>query len=119
MTAKNQIPPQERHLRSTLLRQLSTAPLLPGRLYTVARTCGKPTCRCNRGHKHVSLYLRVYEQGKVKSIAIPKDMEADARQAVENYQQARDQLQAIANAQLARLLDEKQARKRARAVASR
>lgn len=109
MTKRNQIPPRERHLRSTLLKELSTLPLIKGRLYRCARRCGKPTCRCNRGHKHVSLYLHVYQNGKLKNIAIPQEMEPEVRQAVENYQRVQDKLQTLATAQLQRLLDEKQA----------
>lgn len=110
MPTRNQIPPQERHLRSTLLKELSTLPLLNGRVYTSARTCGKPRCRCNRGQKHVSLYLHVQQQGKQKRIAIPKTLEAPVREAVENYHRVQEKLQTLSQAQLQRVLEEKEAR---------
>lgn len=113
MPQRNEIPPSERHLRSTLLKELAAQhPLLPGRLYTSVRSCGKPTCRCNRGHKHRSLYLCIRQQGKLKNISIPREMEAEVRQAVENYRRAQDRLQVLATAGLQRLLDEKQSRRR-------
>jgi GrpB-like predicted nucleotidyltransferase (UPF0157 family) len=114
MPTRNQFPPQERHLRSTLLKELSTLPLLKGRLYSSARTCGKPRCRCTRGQKHVSLYLHVCRQGKLKRISIPKELEASVREAVENYRRVEEKLQTLSQAQLQRVLEEKEARGHAR-----
>ena len=59
------------------------------------RTCGKPGCRCNRGQKHVSLYLVASEGGKLRQLFIPKSLEAQARQWVAAYQRVRELLEEL------------------------
>jgi hypothetical protein len=87
--------PAERHLRSQLNQLLSSTGLLRASLSVHERTCGKPGCRCNRGQKHVSLYLVASEGGKLRQLFIPKSLEAQARQWVAAYQRVRELLEEL------------------------
>jgi hypothetical protein len=76
-----------------LLRQLQhTAPLTPGSLYRLRRQCGKPICRCARGHLHETWVLTRSEQGQTKLYSVPPAQHARVRQltaAYRRYQRAR------------------------------
>jgi hypothetical protein len=54
----------------------------------MARVCGKPTCRCAQGAKHVSLYLAARVDGKRRMIYVPAELEGRVRSAVEDTIQA-------------------------------
>jgi hypothetical protein len=84
--------PQERALRSAMNRLLSQAGLLHGTLLVRQRVCGKPGCRCTRGHRHESLYLVVTEGGQGRQLYVPRQYEALVRAWLENYQAARARL---------------------------
>jgi hypothetical protein len=47
-------------------------PVLAASLVTVRRTCGKPSCHCAQGHKHVGHYLTWKEHGKTRSAYVPQ-----------------------------------------------
>lgn len=82
---------QDRGARSHLHQLLERADgLIHGSLIRMARTCGKPGCRCAlKGQKHQSWYLGVSVQGKPRMKHIPPAREAQVRRWVEAYQQAR------------------------------
>lgn len=80
---------QERRLRSQLRNILSNSGMLHGTLLLRRRVCGKPNCKCVRGHKHEGLYLVVTEGGKSRQLYVPKDWEQTVRQWIRNYQRAR------------------------------
>ena len=54
------------------------------------RLCGKPNCKCTRGHKHRSLYLVLVKAGKTHQLYVPRQLEAKVRQWVRNYHAIRD-----------------------------
>jgi uncharacterized protein DUF6788 len=85
----------EREFRSRLAQLVHDSGILRGTLAVRSRTCGKPTCRCAKGEKHVSLYLVVSEGGKYRQVFVPKDLEEVVRLWVENHQKARDLLEEI------------------------
>jgi hypothetical protein len=82
---------QDRAARSQLRQLLDRADgLIHGSLIRMARTCGKPGCRCAReGQKHESSYLGVSVKGKPHMKHIPRAQEAQVRRWVEAYQRAR------------------------------
>src|SRR5882724_10665793 len=64
-------------------------PLLPGTLYTLRRKCGKPSCRCTRGHLHESTVLSYRGQGRSQNIS-PAAEHLDAlRTMTQHYRQCR------------------------------
>jgi hypothetical protein len=47
---------------------LARDPLLAGSVYTLRRRCGKPNCRCTRGHLHATEVLAYRGQGRPRNI---------------------------------------------------
>ncbi len=81
--------PDERRLRSQLRKILNASGLMHGTLIRRRRLCGKPNCRCTRGHKHESLYVVVTEGGKPRQLYVPPQWEQTVRQWIDEYQKAR------------------------------
>lgn len=81
--------PDERRLRSQLRKILNASGLMHGTLIRRRRLCGKPNCRCTRGHKHESLYVVVTEGGKPRQLYVPPQWEQTIRQWIDQYQDAR------------------------------
>jgi hypothetical protein len=109
MKARSQLDPQHRAARSRLAKLLDAGLLLKGSLVTMARTCGKPNCKCTRGHKHVSLYLAVRHGNVRKMIYVPPALEDAAAQWVETYRQVEQCLDDISAACLERFQKAKRA----------
>lgn len=100
---------EERHLRSRLFKLLDGHSFVRGSLVSMPRTCGKSSCKCLSGEKHVSLYLsvRVVEKSgktKRKMIYVPPKWEDRVRAWVEIYQQSDELLDGISRQCLLRLL---------------
>ncbi len=87
--------PREQHLRTQLVDLLSGAAVVRGSLSRREKVCGKPTCRCARGDKHLAFYLVASEEGKIRQLYLPRTLEAQARQWVEAYQQIRELLEEL------------------------
>lgn len=83
------MPARERELRSAINKILSQQGLIHGTLITRQRVCGKPNCRCAKGHLHQSLYLVVTEAGKSRQMYVPRQLEPAVREWIEQYNQAR------------------------------
>ena len=86
---------RERDFRSRLAKLVHGAGILRGNLSVRERTCGKPSCKCSKGEKHVSLYLVFSEEGKYRQLYVPKDLEEEVRSWVSNHQKARELLEEI------------------------
>ncbi len=108
MSPRSQRLAPERHARSRLAQLISEQPLLRGSLVQRARPCGKPTCRCQRGQLHRSLYLATRHQGRRVLLYIPRALEEIVRQWVHNGRSFAQQLQALHQLQLDQLLQRKQ-----------
>jgi hypothetical protein len=109
MTVHRTLPAPERAVRSRLLRLLSQPrPLLRASLVTMSRRCGKPSCRCARGQPHVSLYLATRLGTRRKMIYIPKTLEDQVRQWVNDGDRAQAALDQLSQAALERLLRQKE-----------
>ena len=88
---------RERNARGRLAQLIHDFGLIRGSLSERQRTCGKPSCRCAKGQKHVSLYLVVSEGGKYRQVFVPKDLEEVVRLWVKNHQDARDLFEEISS----------------------
>jgi hypothetical protein len=87
----------DRQARSELHQLLERADgLAHGSLIRMARRCGNPKCRCAlKDEKHESWCLGVSQKGRTRMKHIPRDQEARVRRWVQQYQRARELLEAI------------------------
>jgi hypothetical protein len=108
VTHRSHRPAPERHARSRLAQLLTDQPFLRGSLVERARSCGKPTCRCQHGHLHRSLYLATRHKGRRALLYIPRALEETVRQWVDNGRSLSRQLQDLHQLQLDQLLQRKQ-----------
>lgn len=108
MSQRSQRPAPERHARSRVAQLLTQQPFLRGSLVERARSCGKPTCRCQQGQLHRSLYLAVRHQGQRALLYIPRALEQTVREWVHNGRCLSQQLQDLNQLQLDQLLQRKQ-----------
>ena len=86
---------EEKELRSKLTQLLHSKALLRGTLLVRSQTCGKETCRCTRGERHVCEVLVAKEGGKLQQLYIPKEYEARVRVWVDSYKRIGDLLEKI------------------------
>lgn len=108
MNPRTQRPAAERHARSRLVQLIAEQPFLRGSLVERARSCGKPTCRCQQGHLHRSLYLAVRYRGQRALWYIPRALEETVRQWLDQGRCLAQQLEALNQQQLEQLLQRKQ-----------
>jgi hypothetical protein len=108
MSQRSHRPAPERHARSRLAQLLTQEPFLRGSLVERARPCGKPTCRCQHGQLHRSLYLATRYNGRRALLYIPRALEETVRQWVHNGRSLSQQLQDLHQLQLEQLLQRKQ-----------
>ena len=104
MNHRSHRPAEERHARSRLVQLISEQPFLRGSLVERARTCGKPTCRCQKGQLHRSLYLACRHKGQRALLYIPRALEETVRQSVHNGRSLCQQLQDLHQQQFDALL---------------
>jgi len=110
---RTQFPPAERAVRSKVAKVLHEEPLMRGTLSVRRLTCGKRSCRCHAGHKHLALYLTFGKEGRVHQVFVPKDAEAQVRAWVRNYAAVREGLERLSEMYRERLASQK-AQRRAR-----
>lgn len=109
MKSRSQRPAQERQARSRAVQHLAENPLLRGTLVSMARTCGKAGCHCQRGEKHVSLYLAVRLNNRRRMIYVPRALEDTVRAWVANAQEVDHLLDFISQQCLTDFLHQKEA----------
>jgi uncharacterized protein DUF6788 len=69
-----------RMLQARLKRLAGSDPLLDGSLGLVHRACGTPSCRCHHGGpKHAAHQLTFKDQGRSRSVYVPKDLVGEVR----------------------------------------
>jgi hypothetical protein len=108
MSDRSHRPAPERQARSRLVQLIAEQPFLRGSLVERSRPCGKPTCRCQQGHLHRSLYLACRHQGRRALLYIPRALEETVRQWVDRGRSLSRQLQDLHQLQLDQLLQRKQ-----------
>lgn len=96
--SRSRFSPTERALRSRLAKLVHQEPMLRGTLTVRRITCGKPSCRCAKGERHLCLYLTCSRDGHVEQLFIPKHLEGQVRQWVESYHGVRDLLERLSDA---------------------
>lgn len=73
--------------RSRAARIIVQKSIVAGSIVEMVHVCGKPTCHCASGEKHVSPYLAVRRKNKRTMISIPRNQEMQIRQSVANYKE--------------------------------
>jgi hypothetical protein len=87
--------------RESNLRQLrQVGPLVAASLCQRAVRCGNPQCRCARGEKHSSWCLTFKQQGKTRTVHVPRDLVEEVRQWVKEYQRTKQLLAQISDQSL-------------------
>lgn len=105
-----------RKARSRLTSMLQTRPMLRAGLVSMARTCGKKSCKCAKGEKHVSLYVSLKLGRTRKMIYVPAGLEEQVRSWAGNYREAAALWEKMLQEYLERLLKEKMRSKAPSAV---
>lgn len=108
MNPRSHRPAPERAVRSQLTQLISEQPLLIGSLQERSRRCGKPSCRCNQGQRHRSLYLATSHQGRRVLLYVPRVLHETVRLWLSNGRRLKQQLQQLHQIQLDQLLQRKQ-----------
>jgi len=108
---RTQFPPAERAVRSKVAKVLHEEPLMRGTLSIRRLTCGKRSCRCHAGQKHLALYLTFGKEGRVHQVFVPQDAEAQVRAWVRNYASVREGLERISEMYRERLASQKSRRR--------
>jgi hypothetical protein len=82
--------------------------VLRGSLTVFRRRCGKAACRCATGEPHESPALTFTEGGRTKTITLSAAEVDEVAAALARYEAAKDDLDAQAEAGLARLRSRRQ-----------
>ena len=87
--------------RQNLLRQLQNLdPWIEGSLVSTSRKCGKKNCVCHHnGPKHPVLFVTGKEAGKTVCLYIPRQLEAEVKQWVQNYKKLKALIRQISEVQ--------------------
>ena len=74
-------PTQIRRMLDSRLKQLATrSPVLAASLNAYTHRCGRPSCRCHHGGPlHTGQHVTCHEQGKTRSVYVPKDLLPEVR----------------------------------------
>ena len=76
-------------------------PMMAGSLVEQYVTCGKPRCRCTRGQKHGPLYYLYWkEQGRSRSLYVPREKVSELRRQIQNYRRFQTELRSLLRRQL-------------------
>lgn len=71
-------------------------PMVAGSLVEQYVSCGKPRCRCRRGQKHGPLYYLYWkEQGRSRSLYVPREQVGELRRQIQNYRRFQTELTAL------------------------
>ena len=68
---------------------LSNKPVIKGSVYELKRKCGKPGCKCSRGHLHQSMVLSASEKGRTQLRVIAQGFLVEVQIKVRRYQRLR------------------------------
>jgi hypothetical protein len=105
---KSKMTATERELRSRLAQLISSGAMIRATLTVRERTCGKTSCKCAAGEKHASLYLVSRQDGQLRQLFVPKDLETKVRQWAEQYQRVQELLEKISEFHWKRIQDREQ-----------
>lgn len=86
------------------LKQLQPkSPVLAASLVLVQRRCGRPSCHCHKGQGHPTHYLTCKQQGKTRSVYVPKDLLKEVQSWIREHQRLKKLSQNISQLVLAQV----------------
>lgn len=77
-----EIGQRRQHLDALLNRLQGGGPMIRGSIYARRRRCGKPRCRCVRGHPHRDRVLAIRRAGRVNVCGLDPIADAAVEEAV-------------------------------------
>ena len=84
------------------VKQLTArGPVLTGSLVQIAKHCGHPGCRCQRGVKHVGHYLTFDESGRTRTVYVPVDLRTEVQKWINERRRLRQLMQEISKLSVA------------------
>lgn len=95
----------ERDFRSRLAQMVSGNGLMRGTLTVREKVCGKSSCKCARGEKHVALYLIASKDGKLRQLFVPRSHEARVRKWLSQYRIVKEWLEQISDLHWTKIQD--------------
>jgi hypothetical protein len=103
---------------SRLALLASVRPLVAASLVVIPRTCGKPSCHCASGEKHLGHALTFKQEGKTRTVYVPKDRVTEVGQWVEEHRRVKGILAEISQLTVALLRAEARILREQRKAAS-
>ena len=97
------------------LRKLATRrPAVAASLVRITKYCGRRSCRCYRGDKHVAYHLSYKIHQKTHVVYVPVDLLEEVRSWIDEHRRLKRLLQEISQLSLALVRGHAQARQRRR-----
>lgn len=87
MMHRKHIPQRVRNILSQLRLLINKGSFIRGNLVYLRNKCGKKNCRCVKGERHVSLYIRQSLKGKPKTTLIPKSKWEELKEMNARYKE--------------------------------
>lgn len=85
-----------RMLQHRLKKLATSSPILAASFGTYTHRCGRPTCRCHHGGPlHQGQHLTFKENGKTRSVYVPKELLAEARSWLAEHHRLKQLLKEI------------------------
>src|SRR4051794_4112653 len=85
-----------RMLQARLKKLAATPPIPAATLSSYTHRCGRPACRCHHGGPlHTGQHLTFKEDGKTRSVYVPKELLPEVRSWVVQHQRLKHLLQEI------------------------
>lgn len=97
MQPRSSLPQTIRNALSKLHQLINKKRLIRGSLVYLRNKCGKPNCKCARGEKHISLYIRKTVKGKPKMTLIPRAKWEKIKELNDRYKEIQKLLEQISD----------------------
>ncbi len=92
-----------RHLLARLKELHPKSPVLAASLVLVHRRCGRPGCHCQQGQGHPTHYLTCKQQGKTRTVYVPKDLLKEVQSWIREHQRLKKLTQHVSQLALAQV----------------
>jgi hypothetical protein len=102
-----------RMLQSRLKKLGSSTPIVAASLCSYTHRCGRPSCRCHHGGPlHAGQHLTFQENGKTRSVYVPKDLLPEVRTWIARHRFLKEVLKEIHHLSVALVKTHSQQRRR-------
>jgi len=92
---RSQMTPAEREIRARLAKMVHWTEFVHGTPTLRRNTCGKAGCRCERGEKHLALYLTRGQKGKYRQLHVSREWERRVKSWVKQYKEVQKLVESI------------------------